>query len=57
MLQKAGLSVEADPENYLGGSSETICITSDPPIEAEDSTPAAETPPVEVAARKPSLKS
>jgi hypothetical protein len=29
VLQKAGLSVEADPENYLGGSSETICITSD----------------------------
>ena len=24
MLQKAGLSDEADPENYLGGSSETM---------------------------------
>ena len=24
MLQKAGLSEEADPENYLGGSSETM---------------------------------
>jgi hypothetical protein len=29
VLQKAGLSDEADPENYLGGSSKTICITSD----------------------------
>ena len=29
MLQKAELSGEADSENYLGGSSETICITSD----------------------------
>ena len=29
MLRKAGLSNEADPENNLGGSSETICITSD----------------------------
>jgi hypothetical protein len=49
-LQKAELSREADSENDLGGSSETICITSEPPIEAEDSTPAAETQPVEVAA-------
>ena len=29
MLQKAELSCEADSENYLGGSSETLCITSD----------------------------
>ena len=29
MLRKAELSREADSENYLGGSSETICITSD----------------------------
>ncbi len=29
MLRKAELSLEADSENYLGGSSETICITSD----------------------------
>ena len=29
MLQKAELSGEADSENNLGGSSETICITSD----------------------------
>jgi hypothetical protein len=29
MLQKAELSAEADSENNLGGSSETICITSD----------------------------
>ena len=28
-MQKAELSCEADSENYLGGSSETICITSD----------------------------
>jgi hypothetical protein len=29
VLQKAELSDKADSENYLGGSSETICITSD----------------------------
>jgi hypothetical protein len=29
VLRKAELSVEADAENYLGGSSETICTTSD----------------------------
>jgi hypothetical protein len=29
VLQKAELSCEADSENDLGGSSETICITSD----------------------------
>ena len=29
MLRKAELSCEADSKNYLGGSSETICITSD----------------------------
>ena len=28
MLRKAELSMEADSENYLGGSSETICTTS-----------------------------
>jgi hypothetical protein len=29
VLRKAELSRETDSENYLGGSSETICITSD----------------------------
>jgi hypothetical protein len=29
VLRKAELSMEADSENYLGGSSETICTTSD----------------------------
>jgi hypothetical protein len=29
VLRKAELSIEADSENYLGGSSETICTTSD----------------------------
>jgi len=29
VLRKAELSREADSENNLGGSSETICITSD----------------------------
>ena len=29
MLLTAELSIETDSENYLGGSSETICITSE----------------------------
>ena len=29
MLRKAELSGKADSENYLGGSSETICTTQD----------------------------
>ena len=29
VLRKAEFSVEADSKNYLGGSSETICTTSD----------------------------
>jgi len=29
VLRKAELSIEADSENYLGGSSETICTISD----------------------------
>jgi len=29
VLRKAELCIEADLENYLGGSSETICTTSD----------------------------